>query len=326
MEGQHHDPRGIVGMHVLRVDVKNSHVRFAPLMHHVADRAALTTLSRHRMLVASTNAGYFDFGSGAPLNPVIVGGRPVFGPSVTSAAVGFGPDGLMHSAALAATGTVTGPHDPVPLAGWNAAQAAEGINAYTARWGAHPVPMPRDAVSRLVTNGVVSSATGRSRTAPAHGYLLVARGPVAAGWLRSLVKGDRVSVRVTLTSSSRTPLSLAYSVGTHLVIKGVAQTGSACKRTEHLPARTAIGWTADRRHLVLLAIDNVPHTKYHGVEPDQLARIMHDLGAAEAFMFDGGGSTEMVVRPRPGARLTIRNHPTANVERRIPVAFGVFRR
>jgi GH25 family lysozyme M1 (1,4-beta-N-acetylmuramidase) len=326
MEGQHHDPRGLVGLHVLWVDVKNPHVRFAPLMHHVADRRALTRLSRHSTLVASTNAGYFDSGSGAPLNPVVVGGLPVFGPSVTSAAVGFGPDGLMHSAALAATGTVTGPHDPVPLAGWNPAQPAEGINAYSARWGSHPVPMPSDAVSRLVTNGVVSSATGRSRTAPAHGYLLVARGAVAAGWLRSLALGDRVSVRVTLTSSSRTPLSLAYSVGTHLVIKGVAQTGSRCKRTEHLPARTAIGWTADRRHLVLVAIDNVPHTKFHGVEPDQLARIMHDLGAVEAFMFDGGGSTEMVVRPRAGARLTIRNHPTGNTERKIPVGFGIFRR
>lgn len=326
MEGQRHDSRGIVGMHVLEVDVKNSHVAFAPLMHHVADRATLTSLSRHTKLVASTNAGFFDLGSGAPLNPVVVGGQPVFGPSLTSAAVGFGPDGLLHSAALAATGTVTGDNDPLPLAGWNPAQPLEGVNAYSARWGNHPVPLPRDAISRLVTNGAVSSAPGRVRTAPAHGYLLVARGPVAVGWLRSLATGDKVSVRVTLTSSNRVPLSLAYAVGTHLVAGGVAGTGFSCKRTEHHPARTAIGWTSDRRHLILVVVDNVLHSKFHGLEPDQMARLMHDLGAAEAFMFDGGGSTEMVVRPRPGWRLSVRNHPSDNRERKIPVGFGIFRR
>jgi len=52
----------------------------------------------------------------------------------------------------------------------------------------------------------------------------------------------------------------------------------------------------------------------------------HYLGAAEAYMFDGGGSSEMVVRPHPGARLSIRNHPSDGRERRIPVGFGIYRR
>ena len=325
-EGHHRDPRGVVRMHVLWIDITNPHVRFAPLMGHVADRRTLSSLARQRNLVAATNAGYFDLSSGAPLNPVVVGGRPVFGPSITSAAVGIGPDGLLHSAALAATGTVTGPDDVLPLAGWNPAQPAEGINAYSARWGAHSVPMPSDAVSRLVVGGAVASGTGRSRTAPAKGYLLVARGSVAAGWLRSLHYGDPVSVRVTLTSSSRTPLSLAYAVGTHLVVNGVAEPQLTCKRTERLPARTAIGWTADGKHVVLLVVDNIHRTRVHGVEPSQLARMMRQLGATEAFMFDGGGSSEMLIRPKPGARLSVRNHPTDGRERRIPVGFGVFRR
>ena len=325
-EGHHRDPRGVVRMHVLWIDITNPHVRFAPLMGHVADRRTLSSLARQRNLVAATNAGYFDLSSGAPLNPVVVGGQPVFGPSVTSAAVGIGPDGLLHSAALAATGTVTGPEDALPLAGWNPAQPAEGVNAYSARWGQHLVPMPSDAVSRLVVNGAVASATSRSRTAPAKGYLLVARGAVAAGWLRSLHYGDPVSVRVTLTSSSRTPLSLAYAVGTHLVVNGVALPKLSCKRTERLPARTAIGWTSDGKHVVLLVVDNIHGTRVHGVEPSQLARMMRQIGATEAFMFDGGGSSEMLIRPKPGARLSVRNHPTDGRERRIPVGFGIFRR
>jgi len=327
-EGQHRDARGRVRMHVLRVNVKSSHVRFAPLMRHVSDRRKLSVLAKQPGLVAATNAGYFDLSSHAPINPVVVNGAPAFGPSAPSTVAGFGPDGLLSAAAVAASGTVTAPADTLPLAGWNASQPAEGVNAYSARWGSGPVPVPKDAVSRYLVGGVISSAPGRRTAAPASGYLLVARGAVAGGWLRSLHVGDHVRVRATLTSSSRTPYSLAYAVGTHLVTGGVAGSGLSCKRTEKLPARTAIGWTADRRELVLLAVDNVPKSKakLHGVEPDQLARIMRDLGAAEAYMFDGGGSTEMVVRPRVGARLSIRNHPSDGVERKIPLGFGIFRR
>ena len=325
-EGHHRDARGRVQMHVLRVDLKNPHVRLAPLMRHVSDRHKLSVLARKSRLVAATNAGYFDLSSGAPINPLVLRGNAVFGPGVTSTVAGIGPDGLMSTAGAAASGTVSGPHDVVPLAGWNAAQPAEGVNAYSARWGARAVPMPRDAVSRRVTAGVVTSAVGRSAAAPAQGYLLVARGRVAAGWLRSLAVGDHVAVRVALTSTSRKSLSLAYAVGTHIVSKGVAGTGLRCKRTERLPARTAIGWSRDRRQLILLAVDNNRRAKLHGLEPAQLARVMRDLGAAEAYMFDGGGSTEMVVRPRPGARLSIRNHPTDGHERKIPLGFGIFRR
>ena len=59
-EGQHRDARGRVRMHVLRVNVKSSHVRFAPLMRHVSDHHKLSVLARQRNLVAATNAGYFD--------------------------------------------------------------------------------------------------------------------------------------------------------------------------------------------------------------------------------------------------------------------------
>ena len=325
-EGRHRDALGRVQLHLLFVDLKNPHVRLAPLMRHVSDHHKLSVLARHRNLVAATNAGYFDLHSGAPIAPLVVNSNPLFGPGSTSPVVGLGPDGLMTAAGIAASGTVTGPHDVLALAGWNPAQPGEGVNAYSARWGARAVPMPRDAVSRRVAGGVVTTAAGRSATAPATGYLLVARGAVAAGWLRSLQVGDHVRVRVAMTSTSRSSLSLGYGVGTHLVSAGVAATGSRCNSKERLPARTAIGWTADRRHLILAAVENNRRARIHGLEPDQLGRLMRNLGAAEAYMFDGGGSTEMVVRPHPGARLSIRNHPSDGTERRIPLGFGVFRR
>jgi exopolysaccharide biosynthesis protein len=133
-------------------------------------------------------------------------------------------------------------------------------------------------------------------------------------------------VQVSLASSKRQPFRLAYAVGRHLVSAGVAGTQMSCKRTERLPARTAIGWSQDRKQLILVVIDHWSKLHLHGVEPDQMAQIMRDLGAYEAYMFDGGGSTEMVVRPKPGAKVSIRNHPSDGRERRIPIGFGIYRR
>jgi len=327
-EGQRRFSDGIIRMHVLLVDAKNPHVRFASLSSHVADRRTLTSWANRRGFIAGTNAGYFDLGSGAPVSPIVKNGQAQFGNNVASTVVGFDPSGLLTSSAVATAGTVAGPYDQLPLAGWNPAQPVEGINVYTTSWGAHAVPMPKRAISRVVRNGSVTTATSRQTTVPSGSYLFVATGTVATGWLRALAIGDHVTVTRSTTSTTRTPLTLGYAVGGHLVNAGAAIPGLTCKISERRPARTAIGWTKDRRHLILVAIDNKPHSKnrVHGVEPEQLAWIMHDLGSDQAYMFDGGGSTEMVAHVGPRAKLTIRNYPSDGTQRHFPVGFGIFRR
>jgi exopolysaccharide biosynthesis protein len=63
----------------------------------------------------------------------------------------------------------------------------------------------------------------------------------------------------------------------------------------------------------------------HGLDSIQLGRVMSDLGADQAFLLDGGGSTEMLARMSRGHRLTLRNHPTDGAERPLPLGFGIYR-
>jgi hypothetical protein len=55
--------------------------------------------------------------------------------------------------------------------------------------------------------------------------------------------------------------------------------------------------------------------------------LMKDLGAGEAYLFDGSGSTELLARmPSNPSALSLRNYPADGAERAMPVGFGIFSR
>lgn len=329
-EGHRSDHSGYVDLHVLDVDVTNKHLSFAPLVRRLAHRSPLSQLAAgHPSLLAATNTGYFDFDAGAPLGPLIDRKHPWLSSVTRAEVVGFGTTGLVQAGLIGLSGTVSvGRTSSHPLAGLNVLSPPTGVTAYSSRWGRTPVSLPRDAVSRYVVGGHVGSAAGRFASAPtSSGYLLVARGAAAASWLSSLHNDAAVTVTTKVTSTTKRPFTSAYAVGSRLVHGGVAGTTFDCRRRYPQPARTAIGFASGgKRLLVALAADN-PGTSMHGLDSVQMARVMKDLGAQEAYLFDGSGSTELLARmPADPSRLSLRNFPADGVERPMPVGFGIFKR
>ena len=327
-EGRRSDGQGYVDMHVLTVDVTNRHLSFAPLVRRLAQRSPLSQLAAgHPSLVAATNTGYFDFDAGAPLGPLVDRAHPWVSSATRATVVGFGTTGLVQAGQLGLTGTVTAGRGSQALAGLNVLSPTTGLTAYTSRWGSERVSLPRDAVSRYVTGGVVSSSTGRFDTAPsAAGYLLVARGTTATNWLSALHQRAAVTVTSKVTSSTKKPFSLAYAVGDRLVHNSVAATGFTCRRRYPQPARTAIGFAGGGKQLILALASDDPGTPMHGLDASQMARFMKDLGSGEAYLFDGSGSTELLARmPSNPSALSLRNFPADGVERPMPVGFGIFK-
>jgi hypothetical protein len=328
-EGRRSDNHGYVDMHVLDVDVTNKHVSFAPLVRRLAQRTPLSRLAAgHSSLVAATNTGYFDFEAGAPLGPLVDRAHPWESSKTKAAVVGFGTTGLLQAGQLGLSGTVTASRSSQPLAGLNVLTPATGITAYTSRWGSERVALPRDAVARYVSRSLVTSGTGRFDTAPtAAGYLLVARGTTATTWLSSLRLRSAVTVTTTVTSDTKKPFSLAYAVGSQLVHGGVAGSNFTCRRRYPQPARTAIGFADGGQHMILALVADDPGAPMHGLDAAQMARLMKDLGAGEAYLFDGSGSTELLARmPSNPSALSLRNYPADGAERAMPVGFGIFSR
>jgi hypothetical protein len=328
-EGRHDDRNGFVDMHVLDVDVTNRHLSFAPLVRRLAQRTPLSQLAAgHPSLVAATNTGYFDFDAGTPLGPLVDRKHPWLTSATMTTVVGFGTTGLVQAGQIGLAGTVTvGRTASTPLVGLNVVDPATGVTAYTSRWGRTHVPLPRAAVSRYVSGGRVGPAAGAYDAAPtSSGYLLVARGTAATSWLSSLRPNAAVSVTRKVTTTTKRPFASAYGVGSRLVHAGVAGTAFTCRRRYPQPARTAVGFADGGKRLLLALVTDNPGTRMHGLDSAQMARLMKDLGAREAYLFDGSGSTELLARMRsnPG-RLSLRTFPADGVERPMPVGFGIFK-
>ena len=328
-EGRRADRNGYVDLHVLDVDVTNKHLSFAPLVRRIAQRSPLSRLAAgHPSLVAATNTGYFDFNAGAPLGPLVDRKHAWLSTAAKAAVVGFGTTGLVQAGQIGLSGTVTvGRTPPRPLAGLNVLSPSAGVTAYSARWGRTPVSLPRDAVSRYVVGGHISGAVGKFASAPTSpGYLLVARGQTATSWLSSLHRNASVTVTTKVSSTTKRPFTTAYAVGSQLVRGSVAGTAFSCRRRYPQPARTAIGFADGGKRLLLALVADNPGTPMHGLDSVQMARVMKDLGAQEAYLFDGSGSTELLARmPADPSRLSLRNFPADGVERPMPVGFGIFK-
>jgi hypothetical protein len=328
-EGRRDDRNGFVDMHVLDVAVTNKHLSFAPLVRRLAQRTPLSQLaSGHPSLVAATNTGYFDFDAGTPLGPLVDRRHTWLSSATRATVVGFGSTGLVQAGEIGLSGTVkAGRTAAKPLAGLNVLTPTTGVTAYTSHWGRTRVSVPRNAVSRYVAGGRISSAAGRFDSAPtSSGYLLVARGTSATEWLSSLRKHTEVTVTRTLTSTTNRPFTTAYVVGSRLVHAGVAGSSFTCRRRYPQPARTAIGFSDGGKRLLIALVADNPGTPMHGLDSAQMARLMQDLGAQEAYLFDGSGSTELLARmPGDRAHLSLRNFPADGVERPMPVGFGIFK-
>jgi len=92
------DSNGTVNMHVLRVDLTKPAISVHPLMHSVAERLPLSTLAANKpRLLAATNTGYFDFISGAPTQPLIVGGSSLVMSSAHQSVVGLASKGRFQA-------------------------------------------------------------------------------------------------------------------------------------------------------------------------------------------------------------------------------------
>jgi len=110
----------------------------------------------------------------------------------------------------------------------------------------------------------------------------------------------------TLRSTPEPWMSDVVSGKPWLVRDGVALTGWLAPG--HIGVRhprTAAGLSRDRKTLLLLVADGRKREAI-GLDGDELAALMLELGAWDAFNLDGGGSSELYVKGEGG----VQNHPS----------------
>jgi hypothetical protein len=317
--------QGRVKMHVLRVDLTTPGISIQPLMRAVAQRTPLSQLAANdKQLVAAINTGYFDFVTGAPTQPLIIGGKPLVMSARPERVVGFDAAGRMQWGTVSLSAQVSAYSQEHRLNGLNSVDTG-GVVLFQAPWGNTVVPTGPSSVARTVTGTTVTGAASRDTqpaAVPANGYELVSHG-LANDWLSQLAPGTRVRLTDTIVTTAPHPFAQAYGVGPVIVDDGIARTGLPCDTAgTNQPAQTAIA-VANDGTLVIGEIEEHPGTNLHGLDADQMGQFMAELGVSHAWLLDGSGSTEMLARMPGAPTLTLHTYPADGAERPMPVGIGI---
>lgn len=244
-----------------------------------------------------------------------VSGRPLTGHAVTSGVVQASDPRTRRVLAKLSLGAV------------NASPSANGIAVFTATLD--PANSRRGDWQVLVRRGRIAASapsltTDLTRLPRSDAAFVVSARGAAVNALARLPKGTAVSWSGGLVDE-RTGTRLAGAVGAGPRVLAAGRVTGPCRRSYR--ARTMVAWDAAGTTVWLVTLTSNHPERWiaaAGADYRQLGAIARDLGASDAVLLDGGGSTTMVART--GGHLQRVDADDSRRQREVADGLALFRR
>ncbi|MFT9849135.1 phosphodiester glycosidase family protein [Aneurinibacillus sp. REN35] len=332
---------------VTRVDLNNPYVKVGPIYGtngKLTERQNVKKMADENKAIAATNADFFRMDrKGAPFGIVLDEGKLVSSMGKINNWYSFGllNDKTAIVAHMGFKGTLQAPDGTTAIIQGvnkeeynptNDKSHLGKINLYTSDFGKTSLGAIKeypDAVEMLIVDDKVQSVQIGSKTGyaiPKGGYVLWGHG-VGKQYLLSHFKvGDPVSV--TLQTTTDFPIGereLTSALGGHMLLvkEGKALTKIPSDYIGGNQPRTAFGVSQNGKTLYMVVVEGPNQSR--GVNLDELAQLMKQLGAYNAANLDGGGSTTMVARYPGDTQTTTLNVPKlGSTLRAVPTGLAVF--
>lgn len=273
---------------------------------------------------AGVNADFF--GNSQPIGGSVVNGDTYKAPGSTDWISWYMNDskvpGIEH---LQFTGTATCGEASHAVSGINVGRGADNLIIFNSHFGANTgtnqygTEVVVTCDKKIGFNGTYTctvmgtpTAGAGSMSIPEGQYILSGHG-TASTFVGGLKSGDVVTLDLnTPIATGGTITQLAG--GQPIILKDdvTLDTQNALDHLTALNPRTAVGYSADRKILVLLVVDGRNMGGSVGVVSKVLADIMRCVGCSDAMNFDGGGSSELYT-----TKFGVRNKPSDGTERTV---------
>jgi hypothetical protein len=313
----------------------------------VAARGPIADMANGTGAVAGINGDFFDIGAtNAPTGPAVGDGRALkaavpqgrrMGPAVPGAETDHvftvGTDGVARIDRLRLDAQVEASSGTFPVVALNQyAVPVDGIGIFTPEWGEverartlcgtdvdRKAPCAAEQAEVQVRDSTVVGVGAPGAGRIPDGELVLTGREQGAETLRSLEVGDRVEVSYELVAESgETP---AFAVGGSPIMYDGAPVEHLDDR-ERAP-RSAVGTSADGRHLWLLTLDGRQSDSV-GATLRELATLLREMDVDDAVNLDGGGSSTLVHRAPGAGEVTIVNDPSGASPRLVPNGIGIY--
>jgi len=336
---------GWLNIKVLRIDTENPNVQIDTLANNRITDKPLTIpgLAEAHGAIAAVNAGFFNSlgeGKAYPDGPVVKNGELLTTPGWYNKS-----KNEMASLSLTNSGQIffhywkndlilSGPDNTeFTVSQYNqpSRKNYQDITVWDSKWAELSLGASEtypDLVEIVVAQGRIKEIR-RAMPAveiPTDGFVVISRGEQAAKLLQNLKLNDKVEFKI-YSSPDWTDLQMSASGASILVKDGKIpesfsyQTNSFNRRNP----RTLAGTSREGRELILVTVDGRQDNSI-GLTQTEAAELMLELGAYNALILDGGGSTTMVARKPGTTLLEVVNVPSEGALRAVTNGIGVFSR
>jgi len=293
-----------------------------------------------RGAVIGVNGGYFGYdwsGAAVPQGPLVRGGHVLRVPPGRSAVVGADAAGRPLAVTAHVDGVVRFAASRLPVGSVNddggSGHAGSGVDAVAAGravavvtpWLGRARPLRTWEV--VLRQGVVVAAARRvafgagstwGSGTQGRGDVLLAASGAAGRALKALRPRAAVAVDYALRAADGTRLGEAVGSGAVMLRNGRDLARCDGPGSVSRP-RTLVAWDTPRTRLWFVTVDgrgwDAPVSRY-GLSYRQATEVARALGATQAVMVDGGGSTTMALRGSGGARRV--DAPENALQRQVP--------
>ncbi|MFS8100575.1 phosphodiester glycosidase family protein [Lentzea alba] len=308
-------PDGWIRGDALAIDLTRSQVGYVD--PGTVSQAAPLSQQTNRA-VAAINGDFFDINnSNAPEGVGVKDGQLV--KSGRGRAVGIDAAGVGSVMETFFEGTLNGTHKLTQL---NSARIdVDGIGVFNPLWGTYSRARATQGATNtaeVILQDDIVQTVGDPSATPVMGYALVGRDK-GADVLKQLKPGDKVQVSYQSRTSNGSQPKTAIG-GRQLLVKD----GKNVAPADPLHPRTAVGFSADGKKMVMLTVDGRQGPFLLGLNLEDLADAMIELGAHNALNLDGGGSSTMLAREPGTTELKVVNTPSDGGERPIPNGLALY--
>lgn len=328
---------GPVVLHETWTDLSNPNVEVKTVLSHdrLGNSSNETTsqMAVRTGAVAGINGDFYEQSTtGMALNMSVQEGRLLHQPTA-SVVLGIGEDNRVTMGKYSFSGIVSAGGQTYPLRALNGhpVRYPNGLIVLTPELGISEVAANATVVvlEKQATAGVYRVGTVTPDQvvvdAPDAGTIkLLAQGAEAVRFVEQSMRPDHLINLTYNTTPSSAGLKYAIGGGPMLIRGGEAYADPnppLANQGLTPDARTAVGVTAAGKRLLQLVVDGRSADSI-GLTHEQLTQYLLARGIHNAMLFDGGGSSDMVVRLPGRADASVVNRPTDGAER--PVANGLF--
>ncbi|NLI92786.1 MAG: phosphodiester glycosidase family protein [Peptococcaceae bacterium] len=334
---------GWLNIKVLRVDTGNPNIKIDALANsQISDKlSTLPALVEKTGAVAAVNASFYnimDKGTGYPDGPFVLSGDLLSTSGwynqtkdeMASFSLNNAGQMIFHywknDLTLAGSDQVT-----FAVSQYNqpSREQYNDITVLDQKWGSSTVGASKefpDLVEILVSQGSVQEIrmAQPATTIPANGFVVVSRGAQAAKLLNGFRVGSPIKLNIT-SNPDWAGLQMSVTGSSILVKDGKIpekfsfSTGSFDKRNP----RTLVGSSRDGKQMILVTVDGRQDNSI-GLTQTEAAELMQELGAYNALILDGGGSTTMVTRDPGTTSADVVNIPSEGALRSVANGIGIF--